>query len=469
MFNIVKYKLAINLFLIGKNSLQIEIFYGKITSIKFLLIIFSLKIMRYLALTNSDRQAMLQEIGVDSVNQLYCDVDDKFLLKQPIAGLPHHMGEQQVDALISSFAKKNRSASEGNFFLGAGCYNHHIPATVDHLIQRSEFLTSYTPYQPEISQGTLATIFQFQSIISLLTGMQVANASMYDGATSLAESLLMALRLKPGKKKFALANNIHPDYLEVCHTYLNLNEASFTQQISDDCAGVVVQYPDFYGNIDDLQAIKQQCEKAGALLIVVVNEVLALGLLPAPEMADIVVGEASSLGVGLNFGGPLLGFFACKKEFVRQMPGRICGSTVDADGKQGFVLTLNAREQHIRREKATSNICSNQGLCATAFTIHVSLLGEIGFKKLAMLNHSKACFAFDELSKIKGLKILNQNFFNEFTVEFSQNASEINQKLLAQNIIGGYVEGNKMILAFTELTTDDDIKFLATQLQKILQ
>ncbi len=461
--------MVINLFLIGKNSLQIEIFYGKITVIKFLFIIFSLKIMRYLALTNSDRQAMLQEIGVDSVNQLYCDVDDKFLLKQPIAGLPYHMGEQQVDALISSFAKKNRSASEGNFFLGAGCYNHHIPATVDHLIQRSEFLTSYTPYQPEISQGTLATIFQFQSIISLLTGMQVANASMYDGATSLAESLLMALRLKPGKKKFALANNIHPDYLEVCQTYLNLNEASFTQQIADDCAGVVVQYPDFYGNIDDLQAIKQQCETAGALLIVVVNEVLALGLLPAPEMADIVVGEASSLGVGLNFGGPLLGFFACKKEFVRQMPGRICGSTADADGKQGFVLTLNAREQHIRREKATSNICSNQGLCATAFTIHVSLLGEIGFKKLALLNHSKACLAFDELSKIKGLKILNQNFFNEFTVEFSQDANEVNQKLLAQNIIGGYSQSNKMILAFTELNSDNDIKFLATQLQKILQ
>ena len=425
--------------------------------------------MRYLALTNSDRQAMLQEIGVDSVNQLYCDVDDKFLLKQPITGLSYHMGEQQVDALISSFAKKNRSANDGNFFLGSGCYNHHIPATVDHLIQRSEFLTSYTPYQPEISQGTLATIFQFQSIISLLTGMQVTNASMYDGATSLAESLLMALRLKPGKKKFALANKIHPDYLEVCHTYLNLNEASFTNQISADCAGVVVQYPDFYGNIDNLEVIKHQCQQAGALLIVVVNEVLALGLLPAPEIADIVVGEASSLGVGLNFGGPLLGFFACKKEFVRQMPGRICGSTADADGKQGFVLTLNAREQHIRREKATSNICSNQGLCATAFTIHVSLLGEIGFKKLALLNHSKACLAFDELSKVSGLKILNQNFFNEFTVEFSQDAGEVNQKLLAQNIIGGYTEGNKMILAFTELTSDNDIKFLATQLQKILQ
>lgn len=425
--------------------------------------------MRYLALTNSDRQAMLQEIGVDSVNQLYCDVDDKFLLKQPIAGLPHHQGEQQVDAFITALSKKNRSANEGNFFLGVGCYNHHIPSAVDHLIQRSEFLTSYTPYQPEISQGTLTTIFQFQSIISLLTGMQVANASMYDGATSLAESLLMALRLKPGKKKFALANSIHPDYLEVCQTYLNLNEASFVNEISADCAGVVVQYPDFYGNIANLNAIKERCQQAGALLIVVVNEVLALGLLPTPEVADIVVGEASSLGVGLNFGGPLLGFFACKKEFVRQMPGRICGSTTDVDGKQGFVLTLNAREQHIRREKATSNICSNQGLCATAFTIHVSLLGEIGFKKLALLNHQKACFAFDELSKVLGLKILNDNFFNEFTVEFLQSADKVNEKLLAKHIIGGYAEGNKMILAFTELTSDNDIKNLAKELKEILQ
>jgi glycine dehydrogenase subunit 1 len=425
--------------------------------------------MRYLALTENDRKAMLAEIGVKNVNELYDAVEDKFLLKNPISGLPLHQGEMQVEKIMQDFAKKNRPASQGKFFLGAGCYKHHIPSAVDHLIQRSEFLTSYTPYQPEISQGTLAVIFQFQSIIANLTGMEVANASMYDGATSLAESCLMALRIKSGKKHLAKFGNINPDYLEVTKTFLDLNQAHLVDKIDENCAGVIVQYPDFYGNITDLTAVRKKCDEVGALMIVVVSEILSLGLLEAPSQADIVVGEASSLGVGLNFGGPLLGFFACKKEFVRQMPGRICGSTIDADGKQGFVLTLNAREQHIRRDKATSNICSNQGLCATAFTIHTSLLGEIGYKKLAMLNHQIAVFAHDELSKIKDLKVLNENFFNEFTIEFSSHkAHVVNQKLLAKNIIGGFCVDNKMILAFTELTTEDDIKILAKEFSEIL-
>jgi glycine dehydrogenase subunit 1 len=425
--------------------------------------------MRYLALTEIDRKAMLAEIGVKNVNALYDAVADQFLLKKPIEDLPTHQGEMQVEKIMQDFAKKNRPASAGKFFLGAGCYRHHIPSAVDHLIQRSEFLTSYTPYQPEISQGTLAVIFQFQSIISLLTGMQVSNASMYDGATSLAESCLMALRIKSGKKHLAKFGNINPDYLEVTKTFLDLNQAHLVDKIDENCAGVIVQYPDFYGNISDLNAVRKKCDEVGALMIVVVSEILSLGLLEAPAQADIVVGEASSLGVGLNFGGPLLGFFACKKEFVRQMPGRICGATIDADGKQGFVLTLNAREQHIRRDKATSNICSNQGLCATAFTIHTSLLGEIGFKKLAMLNHQIAVFAHDALSKIKGLKVLNENFFNEFTIEFSKhNAKEINKKLLEKNIIGGFCVDNKMILAFTETTSEDDIKILAKELGEIL-
>lgn len=424
--------------------------------------------MRYLALTKTDREEMLKAIGVKSVDDLYDAVPNQFLLKNPIAELPNHQGEIEVENIMKNFAKKNRSATEGSFFLGAGCYKHHIPATVDHLIQRSEFLTSYTPYQPEISQGTLAVIFQFQSIISLLTGMQVANASMYDGATSLAEACLMSLRLKNTRKNIAVHGNIHPDYLEVCKTFLDLNQAKLVENIDENCSAVVVQYPDFYGNIIDLNEVRKKCDAVGALMIVVVNEILALGLLEAPNQADIVVGEASSLGVGLNFGGPLLGFFACKKEFVRQMPGRICGATVDADGKHGYVLTLNAREQHIRRDKATSNICSNQGLCATAFTIHTSLLGEIGYKKLAQINHHRAVFAYDELSKIKGLKVLNENFFNEFTIEFEKNAQEINQKLLAKNIIGGYCVDNKMILAFSELTSEDEIKNLAKTLGEIL-
>ena len=424
--------------------------------------------MRYLALTENDRNSMLAEIGVSSVNDLYDAVENQFLLKNPITGLPLHQGEIEVEKILQEFAKKNRPASSGPFFLGAGCYKHHIPSAVDHLIQRSEFLTSYTPYQPEIAQGTLTVIFQFQSIISLLTGMQVANASMYDGATSLAESCLMALRIKSGKKNIAKFNDVNPDYLDVCKTFLDLNSAKLQDKIDEDCAGVVVQYPDFYGNIPNLAEVRKKCDEVGALMIVVVSEILSLGLLEAPAQADIVVGEASSLGVGLNFGGPLLGFFSCKKEFVRQMPGRICGATIDADGKLGFVLTLNAREQHIRREKATSNICSNQGLCATAFTIHTSLLGEIGYKKLALINHQKACEAYEILSKIKGVKVLNENFFNEFTIEFSKNAHEVNQKLLAKNIIGGYCVDNKMILAFSELTSEEDIKLLAKNLSEIL-
>lgn len=424
--------------------------------------------MRYLALTENDRLEMLKSIGVSSVNDLYDAVPSSALLNLPIKDLPNHQGEIEVTNLLTLLAQKNRSASKGPFFLGAGCYRHHIPAAVDHIIQRSEFLTSYTPYQPEISQGTLATIFQFQSIISLLTGMNIANASMYDGATALAEACLMALRIKQGRKNIALSGLVHPDYKEVTKTYLELNDAKFVEQIDDSCVAAIIQYPDFHGNCVDLEELRAKCDAAGALMIVCVNEILALGLLPAPKQADIVVGEASSFGVGLNFGGPLLGFFACKKEFVRQMPGRICGATIDADGRLGYVLTLNAREQHIRREKATSNICSNQGLCATAFTIHTSLLGEIGFKQLALINHQKACELVEMLSAIPKVKILNQSFFNEFTIELPINAGEVNSRLLAKNIIGGFASGNKMTICVTELTSDEDMKSLANAFTEIL-
>ncbi len=424
--------------------------------------------MRYLALTLKDREEMLKVIGVSKIDHLYDAVPQEFLLTSPIKDLPNHQGEIEVEKTLKAMAEKNRPASAGPFFLGAGCYKHHIPSAVDHLIQRSEFLTSYTPYQPEISQGTLATIFQFQSIIALLSGMEIANASMYDGATATAESCLMALRIKSDRKNIATFGHIHPDYLEVTKTSLDLNDAKFSTKIDETCAAVVVQYPDFYGEVTDLNLVRKKCDEVGALLIVVTNEILSLGLLEAPKQADIVVGEASSLGVGLNFGGPLLGFFACKKEFVRQMPGRICGATVDADGKLGYVLTLNAREQHIRREKATSNICSNQGLCATAFTIHASLLGEIGFKKLALINHKKACELADALAKVKGVKILNKTFFNEFTIELKQDAGEVNKKLLAKNIIGGFADGNKMIVAVSELTESKDIEVFAKELGNIL-
>ena len=424
--------------------------------------------MRYLALTEKDRKDMLSAIGVSSIDQLYDAVPSEFLLKKPIENLPNHQGEIEVENILKSYANKNRAASQGPFFLGAGCYRHHIPSAVDHLIQRSEFLTSYTPYQPEISQGTLAVIFQFQSIIALIAGMEVANASMYDGATSMSEACLMAMRIKSGRRNIATIGHIHPDYLDVTKTSLDLNDSKFVSQIDETCAAVIVQYPDFHGEVRNLDEVREKCDAAGALMIVVTNEILSLGLLEAPKQADIVVGEASSLGVGLNFGGPLLGFFACKKEFVRQMPGRICGATTDVDGKEGYVLTLNAREQHIRREKATSNICSNQGLCATAFTIHTSLLGEIGFKKLALINHKKACDLADRLAKVKGVKVANKSFFNEFTIEFSKDAAEVNKQLLAKNIIGGFTQKNQMIVAVSELTSGADIETFATELEKIL-
>jgi len=431
--------------------------------------------MRYLALTKQDHDEMLKAIGqssknINSVNDLFDAVPVDALLKQPISGLPNHQGEIEVENFLTNLSKKNRPANSAPFFLGAGCYNHHIPAAVDHLIQRSEFLTAYTPYQPEIAQGTLATIFQFQSTIALLTGMEVANASMYDGATSLAEAVLMTLRIKKGRKNIYIHNALNADYAAVLQTYSDLAEAEISQNLDEKTACVIVSYPDFNGNITDLNEIRKKCDAVDALMIVVVTEVLALGLLEAPAMADIVVGEASSVGVGMNFGGPHLGFFACKKVNVRQMPGRICGLTTDENGEAGYVLTLNAREQHIRREKATSNICSNQGLCATAFTIHSMLLGEIGFKQLALINHKKACDLAEKLSAVKGVKVLNDSFFNEFTIELSQDSFAVNKKLLAKNIIGGLaLEGNKLLIAATELTSDNDMDILAKSLEEILK
>lgn len=432
--------------------------------------------MRYLAYTDEQRKEMLGTIGVSKVDDLFSMVDDKFVQKSPIQGLPMHKSELEVERHLSALAAKNKSASDASgFFLGAGNYRHHVPASVDHIIQRAEFLTSYTPYQPEISQGTLAVIFQFQSYIAKLTGMEVANASLYDGATGLAEAMLMAVRISRGKKKRILfENKANPDYVDVCKTFADLNEIEMgcASTLDENTAAIIVSYPDFNGEVTSLEKlneIRQKCDEVGALMIVVVSEIVALGMLQAPKMADIVVGEASSLGVTLNFGGPLLGFFACKKQFVRQMPGRLCGMSVDEDGKEAYVLTLNAREQHIRRDKATSNICSNQGLCATAFTIHASLLGEIGIKKLALQNHQKACFAYDLLAKVKGVKILNKTFFNEFTVEFDGiSAEKVNKKLLENNIIGGFVFENKMTLAFTEMNLDSEIENLAQVLNKIL-
>ena len=423
--------------------------------------------MRYLPLTTKDRSDMLKAIGVKSVDELYKTVPAGTLLSG-LVDLPMHQGELEVERALTKMAVKNHPASEGPFFLGAGCYYHHIPATVDHLVQRSEFLTSYTPYQPEISQGTLTAIFEYQTIIANLTGMDIANASMYDGATSTAEAALMAKRVT-GRNNIHIHGNLHPQYRELIDTYVRISDTKVLSTAPDkDAACVIVQTPDFHGETQNLAELRKACSESGALLVVVINEILSLGLLPAPVEADIVCGEAQSIGVPMSFGGPHLGFFACRKEYLRQMPGRLCGQTVDADGRRSFVLTLSTREQHIRREKATSNICTNQGLFALSFTIHMSLLGEIGFKKLAILNHEKACLLSDRLAKVKGIKQPNKTFFNEFVIELPVSAKQAVNAMAAEGIIGGYaLDGGRLLVAATEMVTKEDIEVFALALEAI--
>lgn len=412
---------------------------------------------------------MLNAIGVKDVDELFKDIPQSAFIGG-LADIPMHMGELEVERHLSSYANENHAASDGPFFLGAGCYYHHIPASVDYIIQRSEFLTAYTPYQPEIAQGTLTAIFEFQTFIAQLTGQEVANASMYDGATSCTEAALMAMRVTK-RKKVCIANALHPDYRGVLKSYMgNLEDSEvFDGEPDTDTACVIVQSPDFFGKPHAYDNWRKKCDETGALLIVVINEIVSLGLLPVPDCADIVCGEAQSIGLPMSFGGPHLGFFATKEKFVRQMPGRLVGETVDEEGRRGFVLTLNTREQHIRREKATSNICTNQGLCALAFTVHMALLGEGGFKRLARLNHEKACKLVDALSEIKGIKVLNDSFFNEFVITTPKGSREIIDALAVRNIIGGYaLDGNQILVSATEMTQDEDISTLCTVLKEVL-
>src|SRR4029453_17969490 len=372
--------------------------------------------------------------GAGSVTELFRDVPDGLLLEGPIRGLPLHASEMAVERDLAAMARKNMVAGEVPFFLGCGAYKHHVPASVDHLIQRGEFLTAYTPYQPEIAQGTLQVLFEFQTQVARLLGCEVANASMYDGSTACWEAIGMARRITR-KTKAIISSGLHPHYVSVCKTMAKftgdaletalptLDAATDAERliasIDEQTSCVVVQYPDILGRITDLAPIAEAAQAKGALLITVVTEPVALGLIKSPgEMgADIVVGEGQSIGVGLQFGGPYVGLFACREKHVRQMPGRLAGETVDAEGKRGFVLTLSTREQHIRREKATSNICTNSGLCALAFSIHMSLLGEKGLRQLASLNHARACETADRLAAIPGVELVNSNFFNEFTLK----------------------------------------------------
>ncbi|MBP7064631.1 aminomethyl-transferring glycine dehydrogenase subunit GcvPA [Ferrovibrio sp.] len=446
--------------------------------------------MRYLGQTEADRRAMLAAIGVSDIDALFKDVPAEAL--NPEIDLPPHQGELEVERHIAALAAKNLSPADAPCFLGAGAYRHHIPAAADHLIQRSEFLTSYTPYQPEIAQGTLQYLFEFQTQVALITGMDVANASLYDGATACGEAVLMAQRVTK-RKKAVLSGGLHPHYRDVVETLMRQTDQPYTAApmdvdgnedltalIDGDTACVVVQNPSLFGHVRDLTALSKACQAKGVLLVVAVSEVVSLGLLTPPgEMgADIVVAEGQSIGVPLSFGGPYVGLFAAKEKFLRQMPGRLCGETVDQDGKRGFVLTLSAREQHIRREKATSNICTNSGLCALAFTIHLSLLGEVGLVRLAEINHGKAVQLAEKLDGLKGAKLLNDAFFNEFTLRLPKPAKEVVEALAARGILGGVPASrlwpdepeaeNLLLLAATEMNTNADMDALVAALEEVL-
>ena len=447
--------------------------------------------MRYLPLTDADRQAMMRRIGIQTIDELFANVPGDKLLKD-LVDLPRRSGEAQVEKDLGRLASKNMSAGSVPFFVGGGAYKHHVPATVDHLIQRSEFLTAYTPYQPEIAQGTLQYLFEFQTQVAMLTGMDVANASMYDGSTGCAEAVLMAHRVTK-RNKAVLSGTLHPHYRSVTenqerfsgHDVVALEahpgEAEdIIAAIDEDTACVVVQTPGFFGELTDLTPIAEAAHAKGALLVAVVTEIVSLGALKSPgEMgADIVVAEGQSIGVGLNFGGPYVGLFATRDKYVRQMPGRLCGETVDADGRRGYVLTLSTREQHIRREKATSNICTNSGLCCLAFTIHMSLLGEKGLRQMAAINHANAVRLADMLAAVPGVDVMSKTFFNEFTIKVPGDGEDIVEKLAAKGVLAGiparrvYPERDDLapyiVVASTEVNDDNDRAAFVAALKEVL-
>jgi glycine dehydrogenase subunit 1 len=446
--------------------------------------------MRYLPLDDNNRRLMLARIGAPDIEALFADIPENKRL-DGLLDMPRAMSELAVERELGALAASNVAAGAAPFFLGAGAYRHHVPATVDHLIQRSEFLTSYTPYQPEITQGTLQALFEFQTQVALLTGMEVANASMYDGSTATGEAMLMAHRVTR-RGKAVVSGGLHPHYTEVCATLARmsgetldaapldpLGQEDLIARIDDQTSCVIVQTPDVFGNLRDLTPIAEAAHARGALLIAVFTEAVSLGACRAPgDMgADIVVGEGQSLGNPLTFGGPYVGLFATRSKYVRQMPGRLAGETVDADGRRGFVLTLSTREQHIRREKATSNICTNSGLCALAFSIHLTLLGEAGLRKLARLNHAGAVALAEALSALPGVEILNAHFFNEFTIRLPKPASGVVEALAAQGVIAGCPVSrlapkagldDLMIVAATEINTSDDRAAFAAALRAAL-
>jgi len=448
--------------------------------------------MSYISLSDKDKKEMLAKIGVSSIEDLFHSIPENIKLKKEL-NLPGPLSELELIRYFEREARKNKYADFLSF-LGAGIYRHVIPAAVDYLSNRGEFISPYTPYQPEVSQGTLQIIFEFQTLICQLTGMEVANASLYDGASGAAEAVLMAYRIKK-KPKILVAKTLHPQYKKAINTYTkNLNlmieEINYSdsgrvdfndlhEKLDDETSAVVFQSPNFFGAIEDIKRVSGIAHNFQALSVVAVTEAISLGLLEPPGNigADIVTGEAQSFGVPLSFGGPYVGFMACCKEFIRQLPGRIAGQTKDVDGKRGFVLTLSTREQHIRREQATSNICTNQALCALRATIFLETLGQEGLRELAWQNIQKANYALDNLDKIGGItRKFKGAFFNEFVLKFDKSWTEVDRHLRKKGIIGGldlkeyYPElENCVLFCLTEMHKKEDIDRLSQTLNDALR
>jgi glycine dehydrogenase subunit 1 len=444
---------------------------------------------RYLPMTEQDKREMLDVIGINSIDELFSDIPEAVRFKGRL-NISEALSEPELVSYFQGLARKNVNFSTHVNFLGAGVYQHYIPSVVNHMLLRGEFFTAYTPYQPEISQGELQAIFEYQTMVCELTGMEVANSSMYDGATSLAEAAMMAAG-HTGRKKVITSRAVHPEARKVLDTYaygqgVALQEAGFTTEgvtdtaaleavVDEETAAVIIQYPNFLGNVEDLAVIEKIVHAKGALLIVSSNP-LALGILEAPGKlgADIVVGDMQPFGIPASFGGPHCGYFATSSKLMRKMPGRIVGQTKDEEGKRGFVLTLQAREQHIRREKATSNICSNQALLALAAAITLSSLGKQGVQEMAMMNLQKAHYAKQAL-QAKGISAtFTAPFFNEFAIKVGKPIADVNKKLLEKGFIGGYDLGldypelaGHMLIAVTELRTKQEIDALAAELEAI--
>jgi glycine dehydrogenase subunit 1 len=428
--------------------------------------------MRYLPKSPADRKAILKAIGSGSVDDLFASIPGEYRLNRDLK-IPRQMAESEI---VDYFRQRSRENGEGyTSFLGAGAYSHYRPVIIDSLISRGEFLTAYTPYQAEISQGTLQSIFEFQTMISELTGMEVANASMYDGSTAAAEAVMMAVRLT-GRRSVIVARSLHPEYREVLATYAThqgmplavagyghdgrVSLKELEKVISTETAAVLIQSPNFFGTVEDVAPIAEIAHKHGAMLVVSIAEAVSLGIVEPPRQADIIAMEAQSFGVPMGFGGPYCGVIATREKFVRQMPGRLVGQTVDKQGKRGFVLTLATREQHIRREKATSNICTNQALIALMVNIFMTVYGKAGLKELARHNLAKTAYAVKQFAKRGKVVFDGAPRFNEFVLETSEDPSAINKRLLGHKIVGGlplkkfYPElGNVALWCCTELTT----------------